>query len=290
MKKLLYRTVPVPGEPLTETPLETPPVSSESPPPTSSSSETPPTETPPAPATDSKDRYIGILEETLRESNRQIQQLMSAPPKPATPAPAAPSPEEEKQRFYNDPMGATRDIVESALKDAIAPLNAFVRGLKIDGSPFSQMMAKFKADARFASTLNDPQIIAAVERIMDQSELTEINMQSAIVHASGLKGMGLLGTVVPGSSGTPATPAPAPAAPTPAPSTVLPPHVRPSAAPTPAPAPNGSQPSRPPMTENQRRIMREQGFKTEKEYWDWMELPASEVAHTDLGHTPAPRS
>jgi hypothetical protein len=252
----------------------------------SSSVETPPTPTPAPSATDQSQRYIGILEETLRDQNRQIQELMNT--RPAAPAAAAApvvDTEKEKQEFYNDPMGATRRIINEALADSIKPLQDFVKGLKIDGSPFSNMMAKFKGDARFAEVLNDTQVVAAVEKIMEKAELTEVNMQSAIVHASGLKAMGLLGTVVaaPAPAAAPATP-PAPA---PAPSTVLPPHVRPSAAPTPAPAPNGNKPVRPPMTENHRRLMREQGFKTEEEYWQWMDMSAAEVAESKLGQTPA---
>lgn len=249
----------------------------------SQSTETPPTPTPTPSATDQKDRYIGILEASLREQNKQIQELMTT--RPAAPAapPAAPDPEKEKQDFYNDPAGTTRRIVNDALAESIAPLRDFVKGLKIDGSPFSNMMAKFKADVRFVDALNDPQVVAAVETIMSKAELTEVNMQSAIVHAVGLKGMGLLGTVV-SAPAAPPTPAPAPApTPTPAPSTVLPPHVRPSAAPTPAPAPSGNGTQRPPLTENQRRLMREQGFKSEEEYWKWMEIPASEVAHSEIG-------
>lgn len=249
----------------------------------SQSTETPPTPTPTPSATDQKDRYIGILEASLREQNKQIQELMTT--RPAAPAapPAAPDPEKEKQDFYNDPAGMTRRIINDALAESIAPLRDFVKGLKIDGSPFSNMMAKFKADVRFVDALNDPQVVAAVETIMSKAELTEVNMQSAIVHAVGLKGMGLLGTVA-SAPAAPPTPAPAPApTPTPAPSTVLPPHVRPSAAPTPAPAPSGNGTQRPPLTENQRRLMREQGFKSEEEYWKWMEIPASEVAHSEIG-------
>lgn len=208
---------------------------------------------------------------------------MTSRPAPAA-APPPPTAEEEKQRFYNDPVTTTRSIVTEALKDAIAPLNDFVRGLRIDGSPFSNMLGKFKADARFSGVLSDPQVLAAVEKIMANSELTEINMQSAIVHASGLKSMGLLGTVVPAPNGGNGNPAPTPA-PSPAPvdrSVTLPAHVRPSSAPIPGPA-RSDKVERPPLSENARRIMREQGFKNEEEYWAWMDLPATEVAHTDLG-------
>lgn len=242
---------------------------------------TQPTNQPPAPATDPRDRYVGVLEATLREQNRQIQELMNA--RPAAPAPAAPAvdQEEEKQRFYNDPVNTTRSIIEQSLKEAIAPLNEFVRGLKIEGTPYMNMLARFKADPRFSAALQDGQVLNAVEQIMNKAELSEVNMQSAIVHAMGLKTMGLLNTVAPSNEPAP-TPAPAPA---PAPAnnggTVVPAHVRPSAAPTPQPS-NNNAPRRPPLTENQRRLMREQGFKTEEEYWKWMEIPAAEVAHTDF--------
>jgi hypothetical protein len=247
------------------------------------------TNQPPAPVTDpARERYINVLEATLREQNRQIQELQNVR---TTPAPVAPTvdPEEEKQRFYNDPVNTTRSIIEESLRSAIEPLNQFVRGLKIEGSPYSQMLNKFRADARFVDALNDQQVVSAVEKIMEKAELSDINMQSAIVHAMGLKTMGLLGTIA-APSDTPApTPAPAPA-PTPAPTsgnggTVVPAHVRPSAAPTPQPS-NNNPTRRPPMTENQRRLMREQGFKTEEEYWKWMELPAGEVAHTEFDRPP----
>jgi hypothetical protein len=258
----------------------------------STSESTPPTPSPTPSPTDggTKERYIGILEQTLREQNRQIQELMNnrGGQPPAAP-PAPPDPERQKQDFYNNPVETTRTIVQDALKEAIAPLNEFVRGLRIDGSPFANMLAKFKADPRFSEVLKDPQVVQAVEKILSNAELSEINMQSAIVHATGLKSMGLLVTL--GINDAPPAPAPAPVpapAPSPAPSsTVLPPHVRPSAPAAPTPRVGGDKPARPALTENQRRIMREQGFKTEAEYWDWMELPASEVAHTDLGTKPA---
>ena len=245
----------------------------------SSPESTPPTPIP-APSPTDQTRYVGILEETLREQNRQIQELMAGNRAPAAAAaPAAPSPEEEKTKFYNDPVNTTRSIVTEALREAIAPLNDFVRGLKIDGSPYANMLGKFRADARFAETLSDPHVLAAVERIMEKAELNEVNMQSAIVHASGLKSMGLLGTVAPAPAGAaPSGTVPAGTPPTPPASTVLPPHVRPSAAPTPQPSAGNGAVRRPPLTENQRRIMRENNIKTEAEYWTWMEMDAADVA------------
>jgi hypothetical protein len=254
--------------------LETPPGDSES-----SSPPIQPTPTPQASPTDNRDRYVSVLEETLREQNRIIQGLQNQSTAP-TPAPA-PSAEDLKTQFYNDPVNTTRSIVEEALNRTIAPLNDFVRGLRIEGSPYDRLMSKFRADARFAPVLQDPHVLAAVERIMGAAELNEVNMQSAIVHAMGLKSMGLLGTIVEAPAGTPApTPAPAPAAPTPTPSTVLPPHVRPSAAPTPAGA-NGGQPRARQLTETEKRLARENRM-TDEQYLKWLETPADEVAVADF--------
>lgn len=257
--------------------------------PESQSQSTQPTPTPPAsPTEDQRDRYISVLEATLRDNNRQLQELANRTAAPAPAAAPAPTAEELKQQFYNDPVTTTRSIVEEALSRTIAPLNDFVKGLRIEGSPYDRMLTKFKQDPRFAPALQDPAIGAAVEQIMGATELNELNMQSAIVHAIGLKSMGLLGTV----TGTPSAPAPAPAAtpaPTPSPSTVLPPHVRPSGPPAPRADSGNGKPARRPLTENERRLMREQGFKTEDEYWTWLELPASEVASADFDR-PKPRT
>jgi hypothetical protein len=245
--------------------------------PASQSPSTPPTPSPTAPAIDPKDQYISVLEATLRENNRQLQEAATRASAP--PPPPAPTTEELKQNFYNDPVNTTRSIVEEALAKTIAPLNDFVRGLRgVEGSPYDRMLSKFKADPRFAPALNDPQILAAVQQIMDATELTEINMQSAIVHANGLKSMGLMGppTHTPAPTPTPAsTPAPSP---TPAPSTVLPPHVRPSGPPAPRNDGGNGKPARRQLTENERLVMRQNGFKTEEEYWTWLEMPANEVA------------
>jgi hypothetical protein len=252
--------------------------------PESQSPPTPPTPSPQAPATDSRDQYIGVLEASLRETNRQLQEAATRATQPAPPP--APTTEELKQNFYNDPVNTTRSIVEEALQKTIAPLNDFVRGLRIEGSPYDRMLTKFKHDPRFAPALQDPQIVATVQQIMEKSELTEINMQSAIVHANGLKSMGLL---QPSFSAPAPTSASAPEQPTSAPQpsgTVLPPHVRPSGPPAPRPNGNG-KPARRPLTENERLVMRQNGFKTEDEYFTWLEMPADQVATANFDKKPA---
>jgi hypothetical protein len=241
--------------------------------PASPSPSTPPTPIPAGSPTD-RDRYIGLLEETLRENNRIIQELQTRSTQPAAPVAPAPTAEDLKQQFYNDPVTTTRNIVEEALDRTIRPLNEFVRGLKIEGSPYDRTLSKFRADPRFAAAVDDPQVMSVVEQIMSKTELNDMNMQSAIVHAIGLKAMGM----IPASAAPAAPSAPAPTpAPTPTPSTVLPPHMRPSAPPAPTSGSSGAPKTRQ-LTENERRLMREQGFKSEAEYLAWLELPAGDVA------------
>jgi hypothetical protein len=261
--------------------LETPPDDSGS-----QSPQTQPTPTPQdSPTDDPRDRYARILEETLRDQNRQIQALQSQITTPAAPATPAPSAEDLKTQFYNDPVNTTRSIVEEALSRTIAPLNDFVRGLRIEGSPYDRMLSKFRADARFAPVLQDPHVLAAVEKIMGAAELNEVNMQSAIVHAMGLKSMGLLGTMVEAPRSN--EPAPAPAAPTPTPSTVIPPHVRPSGSPGPA-GPTNNAPRARQLTETEKRLARENRM-TDEQYLKWLEAPADGVATADFDKPPKPR-
>ncbi len=54
----------------------------------------------------------------------------------------------------------------------------------------------------------------------------------------------------------------------------IPPHVRPT---SPAPQPKQQKPSRK-VTELEKRIMAENGFKTVEEYDKWLNMPATEVA------------
>src|SRR4051795_3981358 len=83
------------GGVVTET---TPPLSEQE----SQSQQTPPTPSPQAPATDPRDQYINVLEASLRETNRQLQESATRASQP-TPPPA-PTTEELKQNFYNDPV------------------------------------------------------------------------------------------------------------------------------------------------------------------------------------------
>jgi len=244
--------------------------------PDSTLEQTPPTDQPQDPPIDKSREYITALENTMREQNATIQRLLGQQNQPTPQAPAAPAPSKEElnQQFYNDPYNTTRNLIQEALDSTIKPLVETVRGLRFEGSPYDRMMSKFRNDPRFAIALQDQNVVNAIGQILENVELSEQSMQSAIVHAVGLKAMGQLGGL----------PAPTPTSTPQNPSPVIPPHVRPSAPPSPRNNENNRRVVRE-FTENERRIMREQGM-TEEQYTKWLDMPASQVASANFDRPP----
>lgn len=227
---------------------------------------------------DKTKRYIAILEDTVREQNRKIQLAADAgnvQPTPAT-KPAL-TPEEEKQAYYQDPVTATRNIVNEALERTIAPLTDFVKEFRGQGAT-QRLVEKFKVDPRF-SGMWDSQIEDAVTNFLATLQPEHINdatVQSAVIQAIGLRAAGLLpGTTAPTPTPTPKTPSNGNPPVTP----VTPPHMRPSAPPGPNDRP--AAPKLRALTENEERIRRE-NKQTHEEYLRWLDVPATEVTKVDL--------
>lgn len=226
-----------------------------------------------APPTDEKKesdhaRYVGLLEANLREQNRQILELQARREQATVAAPTL-TPEEDRQRFYDEP----RKIIQEELQKTIAPLTEFVRQFQ-GQSQLDQLKNRFKNDPRFSS-MWDSNIESAVDEIMSKAEVNEANVQAAIVHAIGLRAIGQ----IPGAS---ASTAPAPNG-NPVPSTrsnvATPPHVRPSA---PLSASTAEKKKLRSLTENERRLARENSMSDE-EYLKWLEVPVDQVITTDIG-------
>lgn len=216
-------------------------------------------------------RYTGLLENTLRENNRTIQQMNergTTTPPPATPPPARDT-AAERQEFFNDPAEITRRTVRAELEQTVAPLLEFVKEMKGQGAA-ARVKEQVKNDPRFSSMWD-----AAVERAVDETlarmkpeEITEQNVRSATVQAIGLKAMGMLeGSTTPAPRSDPPTPSGDRRVTTPA-------HMRPSA--PPAPTGNGNKPKLRSLTENEERLRRE-NKQTHEDFLFWLELPASEV-------------
>ena len=224
-------------------------------------------------------RYIQLLEEQLREQNRQIQTLNSQfEQRNAIPPTPQPTTDELKQRFYNDPHGATRDIIREELKQAIQPLQDFTQNFRSE-TQTERLLTRFKADPRFAPMWdsNIEETVTALLRNVAPASINEQTIQAAIVNAIGLKAVGML----PGGNRQPVNNN---SAPTPnggngeqrTENRAVPPaHMRPSAPPSPS-TPVGGQRVRQ-LTEGEKRLARENRM-TDQEYLYWLDRPSDGVA------------
>lgn len=273
-----------------------------SPPPPSGSASTsppiPPTATPPAGPTN--EAYVKLLEGSLAETNRRLQDAETRAARAAEPPPAPPpDPEAERASFYNDPKGATRTLIREELENSVGEIRDFVRSFK-GQTATDQLVAKYKADQRFA-----PQWDAAVEQYVreqaSQMPPSNVNDQTfgfLVVSAIGLKATGMLqgSTMVHAPAPTPPPPAPpaTPPSPTPAATVVTPPYMHPS---PPAGPPNPSNtPRTRQLNENEQRLLREYNAKTngkkmtEAEFITWQEMPSADVANADFDKPKPPRT
>lgn len=259
-----------------EPPEPTPPPTPETP------SSTPPAipETPPPAAGATSPQYIKLLEDTVREQNRRLNEAAASTSRPAAPPPPpAKTVEEERQEFYNDPVNSNRRLIREELEATVGPILAYVNELK-GGTAIDKFVNQFKSDARFARMWD-----ADVENYVRQqsstvspAQLTEQTVGFIVVSAIGMKASGILPTSSGLPSAMPETP-PAPPAPTPTPAPMpTPPHMRPSA-PGGPPAPAGNGKVLRALTEHEERIRRENNMTVEQ-FLTFQEMPSQEVAFT----------
>lgn len=266
-----------------EPPEQTPPLAPEIPASESTPPVTPPTPQPEGGATSTATpQYIKLLEDTVREQNRRLQEAAtSASRPPEAPKPPAKTPEEERQEFYNDPMNANRRLIREELTATVGPLIDFVNQMK-GNSATDQLVTQFKNDARF-SRMWDADVEGYVRQqasTVAPAQLTEQTFGFIVVSAIGMKASGILPT----ASGLPSASAPAPTPPTPTPTPTpapmpTPPHMRPT-----APAgPGGNPPAKTlrPLTEHEERIRRENNM-THEAFLKFQEMPSSDVAFADF--------
>jgi len=253
----------------------------------------PNTDTPPAPTPEVKDttkednsaRLLELYTEQMRANNTRIQQLEQEATALRTRAETSPpaDPAVERERFYNDP----RSVIQEEVRKAIEPLAKFVSGVQAN-SQYDTIKAKFKNDPRFSKVF--PKIEATLDSQVRESgtAITEQQYYGLLLATIGGAAAGLIPGVsltddLPSNStnGSPNNPAPTNGNN----SMSNPPNVRPTSPPAPAPRANANNAT--PLTELERRIMREQGFSNEADYRRWMNMPATEVATASFDK-PAP--
>jgi hypothetical protein len=140
-------------------------------------------------------------------------------------------------------------------------------------SPLFEASAQTKRDKDYARLKAEYQrypqfnlIEAAVDNFMQNQEVTHANMQAAIQRAVGFLVLNNPAALVPKPVVDPNNP------PNPNPQNQRTPepqaHLRPSNTPTPS---QNNKPTRRPLTELEKRVMKEMNIKTEEKYWELLE-------------------
>lgn len=239
--------------------------------------QTPPTNTPVAPPTeDPKDKQIKIFEDLTRSQNARINELEQAM---AANKPVAP-PEEKitAEQFFADPVGIMDSRLERKLRATVEPLIEFVQQMK-GSTKIDQFVSQFKSDSRFNSQWDDglERYVREQAATVNPNQLNEQTFGLVVLTGLGMKAAGLL----PGSSvlkqpaSTPANP------PMPANREIIPPYLAPSNMPASGDTNRGEKKLRP-LNEHEERLRRERK-QTHEEFLSWLDVPASQVAISDVG-------
>jgi len=227
---------------------------------------------PPSPPSIDNSGMVALLQENARAERLERERLQKeldevrrqqqTPPK---------SPEDEQKEFYANPLSVIRNEIQTQLKETIAPLLEFTKSFQAE-TAYDKHKKTLKADGRFSKYF--PSIEPLLDQLCSSIDTSSLNnVQGALLAAIGMQQSGMWkGNEVEQIP----TPEPTPT-PNPAPTNVInPPHLRPN--PPAPPTRQDNKPTRRALTENERRLMRENGFKNEEEYWRWMEMPAQDVA------------
>lgn len=257
--------------------------------------QTPTQQVPPTNVVSVDPSYLAALEQTHRESQRQLaavteqlatmqQQFNQAnqPPRDK---------EAERALYFDDPGAATEQAISRVLSreldQRMAPLQQLFAEQK-KASVYSSAKGKAKSDPRFAQAFAQyPQLDALLDQQLSSVDFTSLTsdqvdqtVMMGVVQVVGALQMGL----IPGVSAQQiATPQPTPNQQVHEmrQQNMEVPHMRPTA-PTAPQAPRNT-PQRPPLTEAERTIMRINGFKSEEEYYQWMNISPTEVATSQIG-------
>ena len=211
------------------------------------------------------------LEEELAEARRKLEEKNAPPEEELTSADMLNNP--------NKFIDALDRKVSRRFEDSIKPLNDF-RNQFQQTSELERIKNKFRKDPKFADILTYAEHI--VDEGMAKAQPTEANMRALLVAIKGAEALGEFTLDIPEdvkkqretntnrSTGTNQMNEPA--------------HLRPN----PPAAPRNQQPSKTTRQPNEleKRLMRENGFKTFDEFLEWQNMDSTIVPHTDYGIPP----
>ena len=202
---------------------------------------------------------LALYDNVLREKEAELQRLRDQlETKPVVPEL---TPDEQKQKFFNNPM----DVLRQEINAALSPLLDFASGVRKE-TEYDRLKTRFKNDARYSDVF--PQIEGYVDQIMSKSEMTDQNMRTAILVAIGALHSG---EIVPTATQT-STQTTTQTNNTNQNRIVTPPHLRSS----PPNAPKTTKKSNVVLTELEKRLARERGM-SESDYIKFRDAKPSEV-------------
>lgn len=214
-------------------------------------------------------QYLQSLESQLREQYRERKELYQKVSQIDTRLQEreieAIDPEEEKKKFYENPMGVIRDEMRKIVQPLFEEARQ-LRAMNERGDKLTSAKSRVRGNPAVAQYWT-PDVESAVDQILSSGnvEINDDTVLAATVQAVGMSALsGKLN--IKQADGAPA---------------VTPAHVRiqnPTAPKTP-----DNTPQRPPLTEHERFMMRMNGIKTEEEWHQFMTAPASEITTNKIG-------
>lgn len=221
-----------------------------------------------AAAQDSNKDIINLYDQVLREKEAELQRLRNEVSEKNKPAPL--SADEQKQRFFNNPM----DVLREEMTKAMAPVLEITQQFRSQ-STYDNLKQRYRNDPRYAQIF--PRIEGYVDQIMSTAEKNENTLKTAVLVAIGALQTGEIKDTTPAQNQNRQTPTNDNQQHN---NMTVPAHLRstPPSMPT-----NDNRPQKPVLTELERRLAKERGMSEE----DWAlfrDMPSNTVAtHTSGG-------
>jgi hypothetical protein len=229
--------------------------------------------------------------QTLRENEQRLQQLQAQ-------VNQRPAQQQQSNPQEDDFLTNGRSIIAEEIDRRLQPFSQFVQQQQAQ-TMYASLKEQFKRHPQYSAFFNIPQAESILDGQVAQIQQTNpsaINTQGIANLITQIYGYMQLNGMVqpqqpvitnPQQQYTPVTQQPVQQPQQPMNNTnITPPHLRPSA--PPMPNANGQNLTakgnpRRPLTELERRVARENGFKNDDDYIDWLNESASNVYRSDIG-------
>lgn len=223
-----------------------------------------------SPSPDVLAAYNSVLAEkdrALRDALAEAERLRNERAKPPEL-----TPEESSKKFFENPV----ELIRTEIQKALAPVTQSIASFTTR-SRYAELKIEMAQDPRFTDL---PKIEKEFDQMMNGQAIDPNVMIGAYYAAYGMVAKtapqrlidgGNTGTVdnTNTNTGTPAKPA-----------LTIPPHLRPST--PPAPVKQDEKVKRPPLTENERRLMKMNNIATEDEWYALMDASPENVTKTGV--------